>query len=95
MERRWQVVPSLFGRKVVIDGGQYHPMANQRAVADEDTALVLEVAAAVDENVFANMGIAAKIGVKRRQQAKTLVNFLPGQLGENRPYFLWLMVAVI
>ena len=47
------------------------------ALIDGDASLILELAAHIDEHAFANDGVLAAIGMKRREHAYRLGNFAP------------------
>ena len=63
----------------MVEGGQHCVMTNERAVADGDTALILETAAAVDKNIFSHCNVLATVCIKGRKQAKGSVHRLAGQ----------------
>jgi len=56
----------------MVDGGQHDVMADECALVDGDAALILELAAHVDEHPFTNDGVLAAVGMKRREHAYRL-----------------------
>ena len=58
--------------KVVVDGSEHDVVTDERAFVDGDAALILELAAHVDEDMFANDGVLATIGVEGREHAYRL-----------------------
>lgn len=62
----WGVVEVLAfcGIMDVVEGGKDYAVANEASVANEYAALVLEVAAGVDEYAFTYVGVAPEIGIK-------------------------------
>ena len=83
------------GGKIVIEGGQHCVMADERAVADSNAALILETAATVDKDVFPYRNIFSAVGIKRRKQAKGSVHRFTGESGEQRPNLLRLMIGAV
>ena len=49
-------------------------MSNEDIIADENTSLVLELAAAIEEDILAKMDILAKIRIKRWKEGKCLID---------------------
>ena len=49
-------------------------MANEDIIADENAALVLELAAAIEEDMLANMDILAKICIKWWKEGKGIID---------------------
>lgn len=49
-------------------------MSNEDIIADENTPLVLELAAAIEEDILAKMDILAKIRIKRWKEGKCLID---------------------
>ena len=48
-------------------------MSNEDIIADENTSLVLELAAAIEEDILAKMDILAKIRMKRWKEGKCII----------------------
>ena len=71
---------SLGRVQVMVDGGQYHVVADEGAFVDGDPALVLELAAHVDEHPFAHDGVLAAIGMERRKEAHRPRDFASPEL---------------
>ena len=76
----------------MIQGRQYHMMADQGTVTDGDSTLILKTAAGIDENVFAEVDISPEIGIKRRKHGKGWIDFFPGQLRHQLAEFFRGMV---
>ena len=70
-DRSWQGCGTLLRFQRMIERRQYYLVADQGAVADCNTALVLKTAAGIDENVFSETDVLAEIRIKRRKQAKS------------------------
>ena len=60
-------------RQAVVDGGQGHPVPDERPVTDADPALILETAAGIDENTAPDADIFAEVGIERREQSERLI----------------------
>ena len=54
----------------MIKGCQRHIVSDQRPVSDEDSTLILELAAAADKYIFANHDVFAAVGIERLKYAK-------------------------
>ena len=65
---------ALVQRQTVVDGGQGHPVPDERPVTDADPALILETAAGIDKDTAADAYIFAEVGIKRREQTKRLIH---------------------
>ncbi len=72
-------VPFLRG-KVVVQRGQHYIVPNQRPVTDDDAALVLKLAAGIDENAVSERDVLSKIGMERRLDPYPLADRLCGDL---------------
>lgn len=49
-------------------------MSNEDIIADENPPLVLELAAAIEEDILAKMDILAKIRIKRWKEGKCIID---------------------
>ena len=63
--------------KVVVERCQHDIMPDECSFVDGDAALILELAAHVDEDPFANDGVLSAVGMERREHAYRLGNFAP------------------
>jgi hypothetical protein len=79
----------------VVDGGQYHPMSDQRVIPDIDAALILEVTAGIDEHVFPKVDVPAEVGIEGRKQREAFVHLFTRQLGQDFHDLLRGMIFVI
>ena len=79
----------------MVEGGQYHVVADEGAVPDGDAPLVLELAAHVDKDVFPHMDVFAAVGVEGGEKAKALIHRPAGELGEEGAQLLGLVVAAV
>ena len=70
-------------------------MADERAVSDKNAALILEFAAHVDKNVFADVDVLSAVSVKRREQREALIHRSADELGKEGAQFLRLVGAAI
>lgn len=95
VDRRWVQIRSLFRILTVIQRCHDHIVADERAVSNCDAALVLEAAAAVDEDIPPDVEILATIRIEGREQAEALIDWPPNQPREYLPHFLLIMVAAI
>ena len=77
----------------VVQGSQHHIVADEGAVLDENAPLILELAAHVDEDLFADVDVLAAVRVKGREQPKALIHRLADELGEELPQLLRRVVA--
>ena len=66
--------------KVVVDGSEHDVVTDERAFVDGDAALILELAAHIDEDMFANDGVLAAIGVEGWEHAYRLGHFTTPKL---------------
>ena len=66
--------------KVVVDGCQHDVVTDESALVDGDAALILELAAHIDEDMFANDGVLAAIGVEGWEHAYRLGHFTTPKL---------------
>ena len=64
MNRCWQQLPSFGWILLVVQSGDHGVVAEQSAVANIDSALVLDGAASINEHVLANMNIFSAISIK-------------------------------
>ena len=85
----------VFGGLGVVQGSQYHVVADEGAVADVDAHLVLEFAAHVDKNVFSNVDVFPTIGIEGGKQAKALIHRGTDELREEGTQFLRLVIAAV
>ncbi|KFI60742.1 hypothetical protein BCUN_1905 [Bifidobacterium cuniculi] len=79
----WQDVMPPCRVEGMVERGDHHVVADLRPVADEDAALVLEFAPAVEEYVLAEVDVAAEIRVEGRREPYAAVDGGAGQLGEE------------
>lgn len=86
---------AAFDIHVVIEGGDDDIVPDEASVPDEDAALVLELAATVDEHVLAEMDVPAAVGVKRREQGEPFGNRAPRQLLHERLQLVGRVVAAV
>ena len=66
--------------EVVVDGSEHDVVTDERAFVDGDAALILELAAHIDEDMFANDGVLAAIGVEGWEHAYRLGHFTTPKL---------------
>ena len=60
--------------EVVVDGGQYDVVTNERTFVNGDASLVLELAAHVDEHSLSNDGVLSAVGMEWWEHAYGLGN---------------------
>ena len=70
-------------------------MPNQCSVIDYDAALILKMARGVDEDVAADMYIAAEVGVEGRKETERLVHTVTEQLRHQIAYLLRRVVFAV
>ena len=58
------------------------------SVPDAHAAMVLEMAAGIDEHILAHLDVLAEIGIKRREHAERGGDSFPEELGKDVPDFL-------
>lgn len=78
----------------MIDRRQNRVMSNQRIIAF-NTALVLKVAARINENVFTECDIFPEIRIKRRKYSEFFVNRLSYEPVHNLADFFGSMIAIV
>ena len=81
--------------KVVIDGCQHDVVTYECTLVDGDAALILELAAHVDEYSFTNDGVLAAIGMKRRKHSYRLGYLTPPKLFQQIVQLLWSMLLAV
>ena len=91
---REEVVP-LLRIWVVVECGEYGIVADQSAVIDCDSALILESAAGVNEYVFSDLNILSAVGIEGREETKGRIDRASGQAFHNLPYFVRSMIGAI
>lgn len=69
--------------------------AHYCSIADFDTALVLEPAAAVDEHVLTKPDVLAKVGTEWREELERPGGLAPSQFAEQRPNLIGGVVAPV
>ena len=74
---------ALAARKGVVERGKDHAMAYLTAVADVDAAVVLKLAAGVDEHVLAHVDVFPEVGIQGRKDAQRRGHGPPEELGEQ------------
>ncbi len=60
--------------RMMIERSQDDIMADEDIITDENAALVLELAAAIEEDMLANMDILAKICIKWWKEGKGIID---------------------
>ena len=79
----------------VVQSRKDHGMPYQAAVADRDAALILKVARGIDEDVAADMYVAAEVGVEGRKETERLVHTVTEQLRHQIAYLLRRVVFAV
>ena len=74
---------AFFGCKPVIERGKDHIMPDLATVAYRDSAVILKMAAGIDEYMLAYGDVFPEIRIKRRENAKRLRYFITEQLGKQ------------
>ena len=92
---RRAAVGAVIGIEVVVDGGQHHPMPDQRVIPDVDAALILKTAAGVDEHMLSQVDIPAEIGIEGREQHQAFVHLFTRQIRHDRHDFLRRMIRCV
>ncbi len=83
------------GGKMVIECGEDNAVADQAVIPDVDAALILELAARVDEYAFPDVNVATEIGVERRKQGERIVRLLFREAGKKALNLLRRVVGVV
>ena len=89
------ISPVLCRIQIVIDSGKHHIMANQSAVADKDSSLILKPAAGINEDPLSHVYILAAICIERREQSETFMHLSAGKLRHQRHYFLIIVISCV
>lgn len=79
----------------MIESGQYHVVPDEGTVFNENAALVLKLAAHIDEDVFSHMDVFAAVGIEGGEQSEGLVHRPPDQLRKEGPQLLRRVVAAV
>ena len=85
-------VPPL-GGEFVVEGGEHDVVSYLATVAQRHSAVVLEVAAGVDEHVAAHGDVLAEVRVEGREHAERVGHLVAEELGEQPAYFVGRMVG--
>lgn len=86
---------AIVGRETVVECGEDDVMPNLAVVADGYAAVILKVAAGIDEYPAADMDVLAEIGVERREDAQRGIDLPPEQPREQGPHFVGRVVSVV
>ena len=81
--------------KVVVESGQHDIVADESALVKGDAALILKLAAHVDEYPFTNDGVFTAVCMERREHAYRLRNLTFPKLLQESVKFLAVVVIVI
>ena len=81
--------------KVVVERCQHDVVAYECTLVNDDTSLILKLAAHIDENSFTNDGVLAAIGMKRRKNAYRLGNFPTPELLQQIVQFFGSMIRSV
>lgn len=81
-------VAALAARQRVVERGKNDAVAYLAAIAQIDAAMVLKLAAGVDEDVLAHMDVFPEIGIERRKDAQRGGHGAAEELGEQRPHLV-------
>jgi len=77
---RCAMVGAVIGVQVVVDGGQHHPVADQCVVPDVDAALILKIAAGIDEHVLSQVNVPPEVCIEGRKHGHAVIYRLARQL---------------
>lgn len=69
-DRRRTQVRALFRIKSVVERRDHHLLADKRSVSDDETALILKAAAAVDKHILSKYRILPAVCIERREHAE-------------------------
>ena len=72
-------IPPCLWIFTVIQRCHDHIVPDERTVSNRDAALILEAAAAVDEDMLPDAEILAAVRIERRKQAEALIDRPPDQ----------------
>ena len=81
--------------KVVVERCQHDIVSDECALVNGDAALILELAAHVDEHPLTNNGVLATIGMERREHTYRLGNLTPPKLFQQIVQLLWCMILAV
>ena len=84
-----------FRSQCMVECGKDHIMPNLASVAEGYSAVVLEMAAGVDEHAFTHGDVLSEIRVERRKHAERLRHFITEQFGKQSAYFVRRVVGRI
>ena len=79
----------------MVDGSQHDIVTNECAIVNGDSALVLELAAHVDEHPLTNNGVLTTVSMKRREHPNRLRHLSSPQLFQQIMQLLWSMILAV
>ena len=84
---------ALLRLQKMVERGKHHIVPYLASVPDAYAAMVLEMAAGVDEHILAHLDVLAEIGIKRREYTERGGDGFPEKLGQDVPDFLRSMIG--
>ena len=84
---------AVFRQEAVVECGKDDVMAYLATVTQRHTAMVLEVAAGIDEHVFAHRDVFPEVRIKGRKDPERIGYRLAEQFGKQGPYFFGSMIG--
>ena len=79
----------------MVERGEDHVVADLATVAERDAAVVLKMAAGVDEDSLPHGDVPAEIGVERREDPHRGIDLVSEKPREKRPHLVGRMVGAV
>ena len=79
----------------MIERDKHDIVADERAIANGDAALILKFAACVDEDVFPDGDVFSAVGIKRRETRKGLIDGLSKEFRKQSAKFFGRVVGAV
>ena len=88
-------VAPVLGSDAVVEGREDHVVPYLAAVPDYHSAVVLEMAAGIDEHILSYSDVLPEVSVQRREYLECRIYRLPEQPREQLPYLVRLVIGAV
>ena len=88
-------VAPVLGSDAVVEGREDHVVPYLAAVPDYHSAVVLEMAAGIDEHILSYSDVLPEVSVQRRKHLERRIHRLPEQPREQLPYLVRLVIGAV
>lgn len=91
----WEIVVAVCRVQVVVDSGEDYIVADEGVVPDGNTALILEPAAGVDEDVLTDLQVLATICGEGGEEIEGAADGTSSELGHDSSDLFWGVVCAV